>query len=397
MATLRTVTVKASGGDYTSLKDAIGMEAIDITAATGSDEIVRIDCYPFEDTTNVVTVGMPEWTTSPTNYVELRFVDGAGVPLYVGKWSTSAYRLVGTNGVFQNNQINHLWHTEGTFQVMDNLGTSTSTGGVFKCTVDAAGGWNRFDGGGILIVNHNSGTAWRGFKIDRGMDCRWRNWIGYGGNNEGVFSPAIDVPAGSGAPTLTFENCTFDDWSEVEFIADAGTTLILTNCRATGIPGDLATAGQPDRMDPSSDFNITDAETANEVNWGTNSLNSSDTPTIDYVDDTNADLTLRDYRLNSASDSGYQAGTDLSGSFTVDIEDSTRTTPWDMGAHEASVSADVIVAASTHALTLTEQAATINAAINVQASTDALIVSELVATVNAASSLTGSSFVFTSP
>ena len=395
MATLTTVTVKSAGGTYLTLDAAFAGEAADITAATGSDEIIRIDCYPFEDTKDCI-IDDTAWVTSPTNYVELRFVDGAGVPLYVGAWSTSAYRLVATSEVFENNQVDHLWHTEGTFQIMDNQGTGTSTFGIMKCSA-ASSGWNRFDGGGILIADHNSGTAVRGFKIDSGADCRWRNWIGYGGNNEGVFSPAIDVPAGSAGPTLTFENCTFDDWSEVEFVADAGTTLILTNCRATGIPGDLATAGQPDRMDPTSDFNITDAETANEANWGTNSLNSSDTPTIDYVDDTNADLTLRDYRLNSASDSGYQAGTDLSGSFTVDIEDTTRTTPWDMGAHEASVSADVIVAASTHALTLTEQAATINAAINVQASTDALIVSELVATVNAASSLTGSSFVFTSP
>jgi len=337
MPTLTTVTVKSSGGDYLTLDAAFAGEAADITAATGSDEIIRIDSYPFEDTKNCI-IDDTAWVTGPTNYVELRFLDSGGDPLYTSKWSTSAYRLVGKSAVFENNQVDHLWHTEGTFQIIDDLGTLTSTASVFKVS-SANGGFNRFDGGGILIANHNSGTAWRGIKVDAGVICRWRNWIIYGGNKESVFSPAIDVPNGSGTPTLEFENCTFDDWSLLEFVAEADTTLILKNCRATNLGSQVAGASNPDRMDTSSDHNITDGSTANEANWGTNSIDSGDAPTISYTDDSNATLINRDYTLATTTDSGYEMGVDLSSSFTADIANTPRTVPWDMGAHELSVGA----------------------------------------------------------
>jgi len=341
MATLRTVTVKASGGDYAGLDAAFGGEAADITAATGSDEILRIDCYPFEDTVKCV-IDDTAWKTSPTNYVELRFLDSGGDPFYTAVWSTLGYRLSALSNVFENNQVDHLWHTEGTFQMRDNLGTGTSTAAVFKVS-SASGGWNRFDGGGIMIVDHNSGTAWRGFKIDAAVTCRWRNWIAYGGDKENVFSPAIDVPAGSGGPTLFFDNCTFDEWTTLNFIADAGTTLTHKNCRATNIRFDISDASLPDVMDAASDFNLTDREANSDVNWGTNSLDSADSPVIDYVDDTNAVFINRDYRINSSSDSGYEAAADLSANFGVDILDNARDVPWDIGAHELSITGGDIV------------------------------------------------------
>lgn len=341
MATLKTVTVKASGGDYTSLDAAFAGEAADISSATGSDQQIRIDCYPFEDNVDCIIDDIAWKTETPDNYVELRFLDSGGDPFYTSTWSTSGYRLVGKSEVFENNQVNHLWHTEGTFQIMDDLGTSTATFGIMKCSVVDAGGWNRFDGGGILIANHNSGTGVRGFKVDRDMVCRWRNWIAYGGDKETVFSPVVDVPPGSGGPDIFFDSCTFDNWTTLNFVQDGATTLTHKNCRATNIRFDISDSSFPDVMDAASDFNITDREAASDVNWGANSIDSSDSPTIDYVDDTHATFTSRNYELNSSSDSGYEVGLDQSSNFPNDIKNATRTVPWDMGAHELSIAAAV--------------------------------------------------------
>jgi hypothetical protein len=63
----KTVTVKTSGGDYTSLNAALAGEAIDLVANT---RILTIECYAFTDTTAVTISG---YTSDESYYVNMDY------------------------------------------------------------------------------------------------------------------------------------------------------------------------------------------------------------------------------------------------------------------------------------------------------------------------------------
>jgi hypothetical protein len=84
MPTVRTVTVKSSGGDYSSLSAAEAGEQGDLVSL---DRQLDIECYSFADTTNVAING---WTTDATRYIRI-FTPPA--ERHDGKWNTSKYRL----------------------------------------------------------------------------------------------------------------------------------------------------------------------------------------------------------------------------------------------------------------------------------------------------------------
>ena len=338
MPTTTTVTVKSSGGDYTSLNAALAGEAADITSATGSDEIIRIDCYPMEDTTKVSSGPLTSgWKTSAANYVELRFVDSGGNPVYTSTWSTSLYRLNvnTTNGTvfyLPHTGLQHLHHTAGTFQVRA-TGTSQDFSGIFELhnDGDSDDGYAYFDGGGILVDELDDDVeSWRAFKYDQSGTVRLRNWIAYC-KNTGQSHAALNVPFNGG--TIICESCTFDGYRYGILNQNAANTVTCTNTRFTNIQFDVLPTWADDGTNDGS-YNLTDSDSPPSA-W-TNSITQADTPTISYLDDSNATMTSRDYRINS-SDSGYEAGTTGVG-YTTDVAGTTRTVTWDIGAHEASVS-----------------------------------------------------------
>ena len=89
MPTIRTRTVKASGGDYTSLSAWEAGEQGDLPTL---DEIRQAECYAMVDTTAVTIDG---WTTDATRYIRIYAALGceAGAPYR----SSGAYSLEMTN------------------------------------------------------------------------------------------------------------------------------------------------------------------------------------------------------------------------------------------------------------------------------------------------------------
>jgi len=86
-ATNRTVTVKTSGGDYTTLAAAIAGEKGNLVSA---DRQLTIECYAMEDTT-AAAIANADWTTDATRFI---LITVPTVERHEGIWSTSKYRLV---------------------------------------------------------------------------------------------------------------------------------------------------------------------------------------------------------------------------------------------------------------------------------------------------------------
>lgn len=105
-----TTPAKTSGDGshaYDALHTALEGEKGDITAASGSDEIIRIFCGGADaDTTPVVTNS--GWTTDIDHYVHIQPVAGAEHP---GYWDSSVYRLVRANGgtIFTAWYLEYFW------------------------------------------------------------------------------------------------------------------------------------------------------------------------------------------------------------------------------------------------------------------------------------------------
>ncbi|MDV7392544.1 hypothetical protein RZS08_14355, partial [Arthrospira platensis SPKY1] len=92
-----TVTVKSSGGDYTSLNAALAGEVADLTSnchGTGGPGILTIECWNFEDTTAASTG--TGYTTSADYYINIIGRADDKTSSNTGKWSTDRYRLITT-------------------------------------------------------------------------------------------------------------------------------------------------------------------------------------------------------------------------------------------------------------------------------------------------------------
>lgn len=115
-ATNRTVTVKPSGGDYTSLAAAVAGESKDLVAL---DRQLTIECYAMQDTAAVL-FNRTVWTTDATRFI---LVTVPPSERHAGVYSTSKYRLEVANA--HPLQINHgVWITVEYVQVYLTAGAS---------------------------------------------------------------------------------------------------------------------------------------------------------------------------------------------------------------------------------------------------------------------------------
>lgn len=305
MATYKTVTVKSSGGTYTNLNAVDAGEATDLTAESG-DLVVL--CDNIEDTTAVIFDGA--WTTDATHRVIIRAVDD-----HDGTWDTSAYRLTNSStSPLINKTVDYLF-LDG---IQINATHTTATLGGYYAHGDLnAVGVTEMDR--CVLVGPDAGAANIGVWNSEPLhDIEIRNSVVYGWYR-GLGS------TGSGAKIVS-ENVTVDDCDYGVRVNYGG--HVLTNTRITNCTTPIATG--EGNIDAASDYNLTDGTAP--TNWGANSIDSTDTPTVDYVDDDNATLTSRDYHI-STDDDGYGAGDDLSGSFTDDIDGDERGV-WSIGADD---------------------------------------------------------------
>ena len=85
MATEIVHTIKASGGDYSSLSAWEAAQQRDLVSA---DEIAVAECYGFVDTSGAIIDG---WTTDSTRYIEVRAAEEAKASV---PWNDNGYRMV---------------------------------------------------------------------------------------------------------------------------------------------------------------------------------------------------------------------------------------------------------------------------------------------------------------
>lgn len=313
MPTIRTVTVKSSGGDYSSLSAAEAGEQNNLVTL---DRQLDIECYAFSDTAAVVING---WTTDATRYVRIHCPTAEG---HSGVWSTSKYRLevdtAGANTKCLDNREDYV-RIEG-LQFRSTGSGAADTGGCFRQQATAAAASSDIRLDRCLMRQESEDTASRAIYVDSGS-LTVRNTTIYGTSpSAGVYSNF-----GANSPTLTADNLTVASGSFTYAFERVAGTVTIRNCYAHG--GTDAYTGTMTRT--------TCAHSSATVFAG--STASVAHSTANFVSVTGGS---EDYTVVSGS-ALLDVGTDLSGTFTNSINGVTRPQngAFDIGASELEVAA----------------------------------------------------------
>jgi hypothetical protein len=311
----KTVTVKASGGDYLSLNDALAGEKIANPNLVSMGGILTIECYASVGADVAADTGSG-WTTNSSNYIH---IIAPAAERHDGKWNTSRYRIeMSGNSASVGAFTNRAEYTRLTgIQIKRTSdGSSNALYGVYaledpllidKCII-----W--------VSVNHGSCVT-RGLKLNSSTTTT-RNTVVF---ENGSFKGASDHYGieGSSAPSHTLENVTCDGF-EYNFISGSA-TVVLKNCVAQTSGASGGAAGgyfYPSCTTTGSTHNLSDKSDA----IGTVTYQ---TKTVTFVDAANGD-----FHLAAGDTEAKNNGTDLSGTFTDDIDGVTRSGTWDLGADE---------------------------------------------------------------
>lgn len=302
MATIRTVTVKSSGGDYTSVAAAEAGEQGNLVTL---DRQLVIECYPMEDTTAVAVSG---YTVDATRNIIIRTPATARPN---GTWTTSAYRLVTPTGAPSINVSTEYTILDG-LQVRNTgnhatnddvilLYTWRSHIRVINCVV--TGGYH-----GIMAVA--SATVGGYLIANNVVYGTYAGGIRYAGS-AGLIARAINNTVyGCNTGSVAFRGGIENEGSYQEAI----------NNLAVGNNGYAykQAAGQS--------YNISSDATA----AGSGSQTNKTLTDVKFVSTTPG---AEDLHLQSGS-VAIGAGTDLSSYITTDIDGQTRSVPWDIGADQ---------------------------------------------------------------
>jgi hypothetical protein len=326
---LRTVTVKPSGGDYTSLAAAEAGEQGDLVAL---DRQLVIECYAMQDTTPVAIDG---WTTDATRYITITVPPAER---HDGKWNANKYRLSSTADegftlklasytVIEFLQVTMPDHANRTSYANAISGVAV-TGCIIRNNVIKKGNSRTIsDCGGITFnssctgYNHIINNIIYDF-IGTGCSGLALNW---------------DTNRASGlVANNTLVDCTYGSRSESGFhhnnIAQGCTDGY--DCWQTG------------------DYNISNVAGDTDANISP-SYRQGLATTVSFVDAANDD-----FHLASGDTYAKDHGSDLSGdsryAFNYDIDGQTRSGSWDIGADEYVASGAVVYKAISESLQTSE-------------------------------------------
>lgn len=300
-------TVKSSGGDYTTLA---GWEAGEQGNLTTLNDLAYCELYAIADTTQCTIDG---WTTDSTRYVRI-YTDSTA--RHAGAWDTGKYRLELTTAGSPGGCItNREAHTRFEFlQVYNTKGTPLQFDeGIYSeatCFVD-----------GCIVRG-----GWAGIDLTLG-GCTCRNSVTYGGLRGGRSN-------NSGSPGNTWQNCTLIGstvglaidsnvvYSTAQNVYVHGGTFGFSNLAVTTAGGIVA----------KTNCMSSDTTATNNSGGGgaTNCTNSVAHSTANF---TNVTGGSEDYHIPTGS-ALKDAGVDLSGTFTNDIDGTTRSGTFDVGADE---------------------------------------------------------------
>jgi hypothetical protein len=305
MPTTTTKTVKSSGGDYTSLS---GFEAGEQADLVAGDKILQAECYNFADSTSVSIDG---WTTDATRYIRIYAEPTAN--RHAGVWSTSKARLsvasfadaidIAEDYVrLEGLQIEETTDSQYNIHVIG-TGTAANTDVRIDSCLIRRGGKNS-----VASVLMESGTT------------TITNCCVYG--NTATSSSGIYGSTNTNNPTVNIYNCVVTACTAYGIRRVATCTMTVKNTYSGGHTTDA--------------FNGTMTLTTCAHDTATSFTGS--TANTAYATGSGAKFTSvtagsQDFHITSGS-ALIDAGTDLSGTFTVDFEGATRTGTWDIGADE---------------------------------------------------------------
>ncbi len=259
------------------------------------------------DTTSVDLDG---WTTSATDYIDIKTSSGHR---HAGVWSTAKYRLHVTQDFQQAFNVNEDFVRVTGLQIktqgapssceqavsVNNTAVAASSSIIFDACLVQATGAHAANGIGFLC---GSGTT------------TIRNCIIFGCDDVGVYCTFQ-----ASAATVNVDNCTVAGIGTNAFFRDAG-TLTVRNSYAHATTADY-----------SGTMTLTTCAHASASVF-TGSTASIAHSTANF---TNVTATTENYHLDpGASATLISGGTDLSGTFTLDVDGGTRAAPFSIGADQ---------------------------------------------------------------
>ena len=321
MATIRTVTVKSSGGDYASLNAALAGESADLVAL---DRQLTIECYAMQDTTAASTG--TGYTTDATRYIHITTPVSAR---HAGIFTTAKYYMNVASAVCVAIKENFV-RVSG-LQFSSSTSTNVRTAGIVVDSQTTSNDIRIYNN--IFRGETNSGDITAGFdgvviEESNGPNTHATifNNILYGYYLRSYST--TQVPYCNGiilryAGDSALYNNTVYKCCTCVFIGPYGTITVKNNLAARVTSAFSACAGAPDVVA----YNASDDGTADDWGGTGNRINQ----TFTFVDAAGGDFHL------ASTDAGakdYGVSDPGSGLFSDDIDGVTRSGSWDIGADE---------------------------------------------------------------
>jgi hypothetical protein len=308
-ASNRTVTVKASGGDYTSLAAAIAGEKGDMVSL---DRQLTIECYAFGDAGGRVNITNADWVTDATRYI---LITAPTAERHAGVWNEAKYHLE-VAGAAMNVHSTEFVRIDGVQMYSTGDNPTFYAGGP-----DSGAGEIRISnsiirstssrGGGAFLATYTGGT---GFVV-----LAWNNLI-YG---------ATKASAGMGirtdvTGTYSFWNNTIAECNIGVYRANG--SVILKNTLFTGV-----TTTGTGILAAGTDYNRTSAASLGYTVTGGGNTHDAVSQTFTFADSVNKDWHLHESDAGARDRGVGDAG---SGMYSSDVDGETRYGTWDVGADE---------------------------------------------------------------
>lgn len=309
-----TKTVKSSGGDYTSLNAALAGQSADLTAncgGTGGAGILTIECYSMSDTTAANTG--TGYTTSASYYINITVPTAER---HDGKWNTSKYRLLVSQTwaaaltireAFTNVnylQINNSGAKDsGPVGILVNINTADATVTI-RQNIILASGTGTADGLCIGIEQRSTCNifCFNNIVYDWGR-----------GFSNGYIS-------GTGCGVTLYNNTIIDCSQRGIYVQGvSGGTYNVVNNLVQGAASNYV-------LDPDGGLDLSATNLSEDTTSPQSTLREK---VVTFVNEA-----ANDFHLASNDTTAIDAGTDLSGTFTTDIDGETRSGTWDIGADE---------------------------------------------------------------
>ncbi len=306
MATIRTRTVKPSGGDYTSLSAWEAGEQADIVSL---DEIRQAECYSMSDTTAITIDG---WTTDATRYIRI-YTPSA--ERHDGKYNTSKYRIEVTNTRLVDCLEDFVRFEGVQFLVTTNAGAQgirTIVNATNEIRVDSC----------IFKGVITTASEVDGISAITNTNLKVKNCIFYDFVNATNFMAGIYLNASILSAFIynsTFHNCRFGIHSDAAAGLSTLKNVLIQDSTSDGFSGSYSGSSTNNCSDIASDAPGSNAQTGS----------------VTFVDESGDDFHLSDSDT-VAKDNGISLASDSDYPFSDDIDGQTRSGSWDIGADEIS-------------------------------------------------------------